>query len=283
MVADSEKPMPAAALISIAWLVVAALLFAAPVAAQAPRPPASKSPALPAQQPYTPVAVTIRAAPDDPALAAFRNELTAVAKRRVFAELAKLVVPRGLFWDRDFADGFDAKKSSAENFAAAIKLEQGQGTGWNTLMALAAEAVGGPVPARPGVVCAPAKPDFDEIEFDRLIAATRSQARDWATARAAGAELRAAPRPNAPVIEKLAMHLLRVAGDEAGENDPDAARQAVLRQDLLRQAWARVIAPSGRVGFVAPATLLPLQSERLCYAKDITGRWRIAGYIGAGD
>jgi hypothetical protein len=272
----------------MALLAVTALLLATPVAAQtakssAAKSSAPKSAAPPAQRPYMPVAATIRAAPGDSGLAAFRNELTAVAKRRVFADLAKLVVPRGLFWDRDFADGFDAKKSSTENFAAAIKLEQRQGAGWNTLMALAAEAVGGAVPARPGIVCAPAKPDFDEIEFDRLIEATRSEARDWATPRAAGAELRAAPRPNAPVIEKLGMHLLRVAGDEARENDPDAARQALLRQALLRQAWARVIAPSGRVGFVAPSTLLPLQTERLCYAKDVTGRWRIAGYIGAGN
>ena len=39
----------------------------------------------------------------------------------------------------------------------------------------------------------------------------------------------------------------------------------------------------GKQGFVAPGTLLSPYAERLCYARDITGRWRIAGFVGGGD
>lgn len=265
--------MPRSTAVAALALVLTVLLGVAPALAQAPKASAPKPSALPAQAPYAPVAVTISGVPDDPNMAAFRNELTAVVKGRVFADLARLVVQRGFFWDRDFGGGFDPKKSGAENLAAAIGLEHGRGAGWNRLAGLAAEAAGGKLGARPGIVCAPARPQFNEFDFDRLMQTTKSDAFAWTYPRAAGAELRAASRPNAPVIEKLGLHLVRVLGYEAKDDDPDATRTA----------WARVVAPSGKVGFVAPALLLSPYAERLCYAKDVTGRWRIAGYIGGGD
>jgi hypothetical protein len=44
-----------------------------------------------------------------------------------------------------------------------------------------------------------------------------------------------------------------------------------------------VAAPSGKTGYVAPGELMPLRMDRLCYLKDVTGRWRIVGYIALGE
>ena len=53
---------------------------------------------------------------------------------------------------------FDPRKPAVDNLAAAIALEQGNGAGWDTLAAFAAEATVEPLESRPGVVCAPARP-----------------------------------------------------------------------------------------------------------------------------
>src|SRR5437868_973942 len=90
-------------------------------AAQAPpRPP----------KPYAPVAITRPVPSDDASFAAFRGALAAAAKRRIYAELASLVLAQGFFWDRDFSRQFDPRKPSVDNLAAAILLEQDNGTGW---------------------------------------------------------------------------------------------------------------------------------------------------------
>ena len=109
-------------------------------------------------QPYQPVAVKlprrrpIRASP--------RSARISPPSRngRVFDRLARIVVARGFFWDRDFANGFDPKKSGVENLAAAIGLERGTGGGWQTLVAFADEPSASEISASPGVLCAPARP-----------------------------------------------------------------------------------------------------------------------------
>src|ERR1700693_720816 len=107
----------------LAAIALAALCAAEPALAQG----AARLPV--ATKPYQPVPVQLPAEPADPSFAAFRTELAAIARNRVFASLARYVVPRGFFWDGDFANGFDPKKSSAENLAAAISLEHGSGAG----------------------------------------------------------------------------------------------------------------------------------------------------------
>jgi hypothetical protein len=46
--------------------------------------------------------------------------------------------------------------------------------------------------------------------------------------------------------------------------------------------WTRIALPDGQIGYVAPGRLISLAAARLCYAKDMAGRWRIAGIISAG-
>lgn len=248
-------------------IVLGIVIAAAPAAAQ----PAARPPA--ATKPFEAVSVKLPPPPDDPSFAAFRQNLAAVARRRVFEELAHNVTPQGFFWDRDFAKSFDPKRTGAENLAAAIRLEHGSGTGWQMLADFAAERTASPMPAAPGVLCAPGQPNFDQDDFDRLIDATRSSPTEWVYPRAPGLELRAAPRPTSAVIETLGSYFVRVIRFEAAPADADP----------LHSSWTRIAAPSGKVGYAAPDTLNSLATAQLCYVKDITGRWTISGFIGAGN
>jgi hypothetical protein len=225
------------------------------------------------RKPYQPVTVKLPAAPEDASFEKFRGELAAVAKGRVYAELERLVAVQGFFWDRDFNGGFERKRPAADNLAAAIKLERRDGMGWATLAAFAAETTAAPFTGRPAIVCAPGEASFDDFEFDHLVDDTRSKSRDWVYPRADKLAVHAAPRANAPVIDTLGLTLVRLLGYLAKDNEPDT----------LRAAWARIITPAGKAGFVAPSTLRSLSPERLCYGKDGFGRWQIAGFVGAGE
>lgn len=253
----------------------AAATFAAglaPSAASAQAAPTAPA-AADAAQPYRPVAVKLPEAQGEQSFTAFRKELADVARGRIFAELARIVVTPGFFWERDFGGDFDPKRSAAENLAAAIGLERNNGAGWRTLAGFAAEAGATAMLSRPGVICAPPRPAFDAFEFDRLVEFTHSARTDWGYARGGSAEVRAEPRDRSAIVEKIGLHFVRILGFEAKDDDADAARTA----------WARVATPSGKTGFVAPGKLASAYPPRLCYTKDAIGRWRIAGFVGAGD
>jgi len=262
---------------SIILLVAAiALVGAEPIPAQPASPPARKDPPAPAQSgpvPYRRVPVTIVTAPRDVTFEAFRKDLAEIAKRKDRIGLAQRLAARDFFWERDFSGSFDAKRPSIDNLAAALTLEADDGTGWEALAAFAAESSVGPLPGRPAVVCAPAVPQFDEDARDELVENTQSDGLEWNYPRSPGLPVRAAPQPNAAVIETLGLHFVRVLGfdDTAGDTDP------------VHHAWARVATPSGKTGFTAPNTLLSPYADRLCYAKEGNGPWRIVGYVGGGD
>lgn len=255
-------------------LVLLALCLAVVVApAVAEQPARTAMPPAPSltSKPYQAVAVTLPPADDDTSFETFRKELADVAKSRRYGELARLVMLQGFFWDRDFSGGFNRKRPAVDNLAAAVRLEHRNGMGWVVLAAFAAETTAAPFTGRPGIICAPAEPSFDGVEFDRLTDETRSSARDWATPRADKTAVRTAPQSNAAVIDTLGLALVRVLGYQAKDMEPET----------IRTAWARVATPTGKTGFVAPGALLSLSPERLCYGKDGFGRWRIAGFVGA--
>jgi hypothetical protein len=239
-----------------------AVLAAFVVCANAQQP-ASRAPKPPVEPPYNPVGVSAAPAPADENYAAFRQQLAAVAKKRVHAELARLVVTHGFFWEGDASGVFNPAARPMENLAAAIRLEGDGGAGWKALGAFAAAPGAAPFPSRPGVVCTPTPPDYDPIEFDRLLAATGTQLSSWNYLRDAAVPMRPGPRPDGRAVETLGPHLVRVL------TNPDPANPA----------WARVAAPSGKTGFIPSSVLLPLAGDRLCFHKDVTGRWQIAGYI----
>jgi hypothetical protein len=246
------------------FAIVAAMLTATPASAQAPpRPP----------KPYAPIAITRAAASEDPSFTAFRATLAVIAKTRIYAELAPLVLTQGFFWGRDFGQAFDPRKPAVDNLAAAIALEQGNGTGWDALAAFAAEAAVEPLASRPGIGCAPARPGYDGVAFSRLLDTTYTSGIDWAYPRADETPVHAAPRSDAAKVGTLGMHFVRLMGFEGPDSDPAPGRSQ----------WARVALPDGKPGFVAPGSLMSLTAEQLCFGKDLVGVWRIAGYIAGGN
>ena len=245
----------------IRWLaLLPALAALAAVSALAQQPAAP-------QKPYTAVPVTLPQGFADPGLEAFRKELAAVAKGRIYAELTRLVAGHGFFWERDFANAFERRRPAVDNLAAALRLEHRDGSGWRTLAAYAAEPSAAALPARPGVVCAPAPPAYDGAELDRLLDDTRSKAGEWLYPRADGTPVRVAARGNAAVSERLGLHFVRVLAAAPKDGEPGAG-------------WIRVATPAGKTGFVAADALMSLGAARLCYGQDTMGRWHLVGFIG---
>src|SRR5580658_10346719 len=102
----SGTTKPANSTKSVAIVLGAFVAAAAALAPQVARPqPTAKS--------YERVKVTPAPVFQDASFAAFRQTLAAVAGARVFAEVARNVVPQGFFWVRD-SGGFDPKKTGVE-------------------------------------------------------------------------------------------------------------------------------------------------------------------------
>ena len=162
------------------------------------------------QKPYQAVAVTLPAVFAYAGFETFRAELAAVAKGRVYAELARLVASHGFFWDRDFSGRFERRKPAVDNLAAALRLEHGSGAGWQALATFATEPTAEPMPARPGIVCAPAKPAYDAIAFDRLMDATLTKDAEWRYPRAEATPVYAGSASSRAAIDRLGQHFVRV-------------------------------------------------------------------------
>src|SRR5204863_7414488 len=165
--------------------------------------------------------------------------------------------------DKDLAD---KKKSAIDNLTKALNLNDKDGFGWEALGAYAAEASAGADTQRQGVFCAPAEPAFDEKAADELANATHTDAADWAFPLRDGIEVRSTAKQDAAVVDKLGLYLVRVLADDSPAN-------AVLA------TFAKVMTPSGKVGYVPIDTILPIGGEQLCYLKD-AGTWKIAGFLG---
>jgi hypothetical protein len=248
-------------------------MFAAAAEAQSPSsapgaaaPPAQAAPQSAPPKSYQPVAVKPAQPVEDPTFEIFRKQLADVVKRKDRAALQKLVVTQGFFWEGETGDKASRRKSGFENFATAIGLNDKDGTGWDIIAAAAAEPTLEKMEERKGVMCGPANPQIDDAAFEHLIKTTATDAEEWGFPNVKGIEVRAMAQPNAPVIEALGMHLVRVLPDESrdGSQPPTALR---------------VVTPSGKVGFVPVASLLPVVFDQLCYIKGSDG-WRIAGYSG---
>ena len=226
--------------------------------------PPQQPPQQAAAGPYKPVPITAPAAINDPSLAAFSKQLGEIADKKDRRALAGLVA-RDFFWFGDKGDKADKKKPGVDNLAKAISLDAKDGSGWDSLSGLAADPTAAPFEERKGAICAPADPAFNEDELDALIKSTGTDDGDWAYPFQPGLEMRAAPQPNAPVVEKLGMYFVRVVEDNSPAN-----------QDSI---MLKVVAPSGKTGFVASDALSPLGNDKICFIKE-AGNWRIVGYVG---
>ena len=123
------------------------------------------------------------------------------------------------------------------------------------------------LPDKKDVICAPADPVFDMKQLEELAKATGTDPGEWGYPAQPGVELRVTAQINAPVVEKLGMHFVRVMEDDGPE--PPEGTMPMLK----------VVPPSGKVGYVPADALSPLGNDQLCYLKDATG-WKIAGFVG---
>jgi hypothetical protein len=236
-----------------------------------PAPPAQKGAPQQAQQPapappapYTPLTVAPPKPSTDASLVAFRKDLAAIAQKKDRAALAKLVLAQGFFWLKEEGNAA-GKKTGIEALATALRLAAKDGSGWEMLSEFAADETAEPYPDRPNTVCSPAGPEFKPDDFEKLAAATKTDVSEWGFTAQDNVEVHAAAQANSPVIEKLGMILVRVMPDTA----PNAS-----------QEFMRIVAPSGKVGFVIAEAINPLGSDQLCYGKDAAGAWKIVGMIG---
>ena len=253
-----------------AALVTAAVLAPMSVFAQAQPPappPAQAQPPghAPLHGPYKPVAITLPPALNDPSFDAFRKQLGQIAEKKDRAALARLVAAH-FFWIPEDKDIADKRKSAIDNLVKALGLDGADGFGWEALAAYAAEATATPDPQRQGVFCAPAEPSFDEKAADELANTTHTDAADWAFPIRDGIEVRAAAKPDAAVVDKLGLYLVRVLADE-------------LPANAVMATFLKVMTPSGKVGYVPFDAILPIGGEQLCYVRE-AGAWKITGFFG---
>ena len=268
----NPRHMPTA-LAATAFVILGAL---APLPALSQQPKSTPAPAQQQQQQdqapapappkaYKPVAVQLPKPLADPSFEAFRKQIVAIAQKKDRAGLARLVA-QNFFWIPEDKDAADKRKPGIDNLAKAIGLDGRDATGWELLGTFAAEPTADPHADRPGVVCAPGEPGFDENAADELINATQTDPSEWGYATKDGIEVRAEPSATGPVIEKLGLHLVRAYPDDSPAN--------AVQADFLR-----IVTPSGKLGFILVETLAALASDQLCYVKDGAG-WKIAGVIG---
>jgi hypothetical protein len=249
----------------LASTVMAALAAAAlaPAAVHAQTQPPSQQAAKPG--PYKPVPVTVPASHSDPSFEAFRAQLGQVAKQKDRAALARMVAAN-FFWVPEDTDLADKTKPAIDNLAKAITLDGADAFGWESLAAYAREKTAHPDSQRRGVICAPAEPGYDDSAAAELANATQTIASDWMYPLRDGIEVRSAARKDAPVIERLGLHLVRVL--------PGDSPSVAVAADFVK-----VATPSGKVGFAPANALRDISEEQLCYVKE-AGGWKIAGFYG---
>lgn len=219
---------------------------------------------------YKAVQVRLPSPVNDPSLDAFRKDLAGIAQRKDRAALARIIVSKGFFWENDTGKSADPRKSGIDNLATALGLDAKDGSGWEGL-GVAAEEAAAPDSEKKGVVCAPAMPDVSEKDFGDLTKATQTDPSEWAYVMTPDAEMRAGAQSDSPVVEKLGPILIRVLMDDS----PAAAVNA-------NSETVRVVAPSGKVGYLPVTAVGGLASDQLCYTKE-GGAWKIAGVYGGGD
>lgn len=247
-------------------LIVAIIMFGSAIGRAEPQLPTLRPPPPPPIKPYAAVPVTPPANLNDASFIAFRKQLADVAAHKDRGALAKLIVAHDFFWvqDKDLAD---KQKSGVDNFAKAIGLDAKDGSGWATLAGYAGDPTGEPLPDHPDIVCAPAEPTIDSKAFEALIKATRSEPPEWGYPAKSGIDVRDAAKPDAPVVDKLGLTLVRVLPDNEPPDDPK------------QPAYLHIATPSGKAGYVPLEAISSLAGDQMCYTKDASG-WKIAGYFG---
>jgi hypothetical protein len=257
---------------TFAFAVIAAVTLAPDLVraqnpSQVPMPPGGfKPPPSAPVKPYKPLAVTPPAAYNDPGFAAFRKQLADIAQHKDRNALGKLVVNQGFFWmqEKDLAD---KRKSGFANLASALNLDAKDGSGWTALANMVDDPTALAMPDHPGIICGPADPNLDQQAFQSLVQSTKTQPLDWGYPTRDGIEVRGAPKPNAPVVEKLGLTMVRILSDSAPPQNPN------------EPGFLHIALASGKTGYAPMEAIGGLGGDQMCYAKE-GGSWKITGYFG---
>ena len=233
--------------------------------APAPAPAPSQAPPQVTPGPYKAVPIVLPVPVPDPSFEPFRKQLADIAKKKDRAALARLVSAT-FFWIPEDTDVADKSKPGIDNLAKAIGLDGKDALGWDAISGYAVEQTAMADPQRQGVLCSPGEPSFDEKAADELANATHTDASDWGYPTKNGIEVRANAQANAPVVDKLGLHLVRVLPDDSPAN-------------VVTATFVKVMTPNGKVGYVPIDSVLPLVGEQICYIKE-GNAWKIAGYLG---
>jgi hypothetical protein len=252
-------------LFSMIVVAAAIAISGATARAQAPAPAPSQAPPQVTPGPYKAVPIVLPVPVPDPSFEPFRKQLADIAKRKDRAALARLVSAT-FFWIPEDADVADKSKPGIDNLAKAIGLDGKDALGWDAISGYAVEQTAMADPQRQGVLCSPGEPSFDEKAADELANATHTDASDWGYPTKNGIEVRATAQANAPVVDKLGLHLVRVMPDDSPAN-------------VVTATFVKVMTPNGKVGYVPIDSVLPLVGEQICYIKE-GNAWKIAGYLG---
>ena len=238
----------------------AAVLIVGAAAAQkrAPQP----APAVP----YKTVSIALPKPMADETFDAMRKQLGEAAQRKDRAAMARLVVAQGFFWQRENRNAADKRKSGFDNLSAALGLTNKGAPAGKFCPAMPRIRPPRPRPCTAASVCAPAEPAYDRKEFADLLKATNSDVTQWGYPVSAGIDVHALPQANAPVIEKLGLHFVRIMPKSA--SDP--------------ASYTRIATPGGNTGYVSINSIAPIGNDQICYVKD-GGDWKIGGYIGGGE
>jgi len=257
-----RQPFFASTMLVATGFVIAALALAPAVAQTLNQPPA---PAPVKPGPYQIVTIKPPEAVSDPSFEAFRKQLAGIAQKKDRAALTQLVAA-SFFWIPEDSDVADKTKPAIDNLAKAIGLDGKDALGWEVLTEYAGETTGKADAQRPGVICAPGEPAFDDKAADELANATQTDSSDWVYPVHDGVEVRSGPQPDAAVVDKLGLHLVRALEDESPAN-------AVMATAL------KVMTPSGKIGYVPVEAMRAVIGPQMCYLKDASG-WKIAGFFG---
>ncbi len=241
----------------------AALLLAGLASATAQKK--AKQKAMP-PAPYKPIMIVLPQQMADDSFEAMRKQLGETSQRKDRAAMARLVVAQGFFWDRENRSAADKRKSGFDNLSAALGLNNKEGVGWEILSGYAEDPNASPSSKHDGAMCAPAEPAYDGKQFSDLLAATNTDATEWGYPVSDGLEVHAAPQANAPAIDRLGLHFVRILPDSA--SDPPS--------------FMRIATPGGKAGFVSIDSIAPVGNDQICYVKD-GGVWKIGGYVGGGE
>lgn len=255
-----------------AFMILAALAASSPAFADSDE----KADSARTIEPYDRVLLEFRSPPPPGGLDAFLGELAALATERK-AELFEPFIVPGFFWERDYGGGFDSEASVLANFKSALSLDDAQTPSpfvadrWNDFDQLLQETSFMVHPERDEVYCSRADPVFADPSIASAVAkASDTQYEiEWVYIQGRQ-EVRGSPDEATPVIAHLENEAVRVAGWTFLEGENEAF-------------WYEVSLPNAERGHLMPSQVEHWLEQRICFAEDGAGKWRIAGYQGAGD